>query len=81
VAGKKAGSDKKLYNSLDKQYQEMAKSPDANAYLSVSPFGPLTERSSRKTLIDLIATLNMAFPDYDFTYEIGHFRYLFMFEI
>jgi hypothetical protein len=64
---KKAGSDKKLYKSLEQQFQdEIARSPDLSA-LSVSPFGPLTEKSSRLTLIELISTLNAAFPDYDFS--------------
>lgn len=66
--GKKAGSDKKLYKSLEQQYQEeIARSPDPSV-LSVSPFGPLTEKSSRLTLIELISTLNAAFPDYDFSW-------------
>jgi hypothetical protein len=68
LIGKKAGSDKKLYKSLEQQFQdEIARSPDPSA-LSVSPFGPLTEKSSRLTLIELISTLNAAFPDYDFSY-------------
>ncbi|KAJ3316339.1 RNA polymerase III-inhibiting protein maf1 [Blyttiomyces sp. JEL0837] len=33
----------------------------------VSPFGPLTQPTSRKTLFYLLATLNSAFPDYDFS--------------
>ncbi|KAJ3014881.1 UNVERIFIED_CONTAM: RNA polymerase III-inhibiting protein maf1 [Siphonaria sp. JEL0065] len=32
-----------------------------------SPFGPLAQISSRKTLFYLLATLNAAFPDYDFS--------------
>eukprot|EP01114_Cavostelium_apophysatum_P020732 TRINITY_DN7030_c0_g1_i1.p1 TRINITY_DN7030_c0_g1~~TRINITY_DN7030_c0_g1_i1.p1 ORF type:complete len:222 (+),score=38.74 TRINITY_DN7030_c0_g1_i1:214-879(+) len=63
---KKAGSDKKLYRSLELQYQvELSKSPDARD-LGTSPFGPLTDASSRKTLMHLISTLNASFPDYDF---------------
>ena len=31
-----------------------------------SPFGPLNQATSRKTLFFLLATLNAAFPDYDF---------------
>ncbi|RKP07612.1 repressor of RNA polymerase III transcription MAF1 [Thamnocephalis sphaerospora] len=34
--------------------------------LIVSPFGPLSQPSSRRTLFYLIATLNASFPDYDF---------------
>jgi len=60
-----AGSDKKLFKSLETQYQvEISKSPETE--LSSSPFGPLTESSSRKTLIYLISLLNASFPDYDF---------------
>ncbi|KAI8614454.1 Maf1 regulator-domain-containing protein [Chytriomyces sp. MP71] len=33
----------------------------------VSPYGPLAQVSSRKTLFYLLATLNAAFPDYDFS--------------
>ncbi|KAI9343123.1 Maf1 regulator-domain-containing protein [Obelidium mucronatum] len=32
-----------------------------------SPFGPLAQITSRKTLFYLLATLNAAFPDYDFS--------------
>jgi len=37
------------------------------AELAVSPFGPLTQPSSRKTMIYLIATLNATYLDYDFS--------------
>jgi len=36
-------------------------------HLSVSPFGPLSQPSSRKTMIYLIATLNATYLDYDFS--------------
>mmetsp|Transcript_24008 Transcript_24008/g.33659 ORF Transcript_24008/g.33659 Transcript_24008/m.33659 type:complete len:225 (-) Transcript_24008:132-806(-) len=62
---KQAGSVKKLYKSLEEQYQvELSKSPDL---IATSPFGPLDQSSSRKTLIYLIALLNASFPDYDFS--------------
>lgn len=32
-----------------------------------SPFGPLVDVASAKTLVTLIATLNAAFPDYEFS--------------
>ncbi|KAF2073953.1 hypothetical protein CYY_004740 [Polysphondylium violaceum] len=41
-------------------------SPSNNSY-GVSPFGPLSSSSSRKTMIYLIQTLNASFPDYDFS--------------
>ncbi|KAI5293182.1 RNA polymerase III-inhibiting protein maf1 [Ascosphaera acerosa] len=34
----------------------------------VSPFGPLSEHSSRRTYAYLIATLNASHPDYDFSH-------------
>ncbi|KAJ3069904.1 RNA polymerase III-inhibiting protein maf1, partial [Quaeritorhiza haematococci] len=33
----------------------------------LSPFGPLSDPTSRKTMFYLLATLNAAFPDYDFS--------------
>ena len=33
----------------------------------MTPFGPIDKHASRKTLYLLIATLNIAFPDYDFS--------------
>ena len=47
----------------------MASSPST---MSVSPVGPLTDASSRKTLIYLILTLNHMYPDYDFSALRGH---------
>mmetsp|Transcript_5214 Transcript_5214/g.23281 ORF Transcript_5214/g.23281 Transcript_5214/m.23281 type:complete len:237 (+) Transcript_5214:184-894(+) len=67
---KLAGVDKKLSKSLDAEVVTMmASSPSA---LSVSPVGPLTDSSSRKTLIYLILTLNHTYPDYDFSALRGH---------
>ena len=68
IKGKRAGSDKKLYKNLEEQYQvQLSKSPEAFEGVAVSPFGPLTESSSRKTLINLISILNASFSDYDFS--------------
>ncbi|KAL6053319.1 Repressor of RNA polymerase III transcription MAF1, variant 2 [Balamuthia mandrillaris] len=64
---KRAGSDKKLYKELDKQYEELARSPVLSPELSTSPFGPLSLSTSRRTFISLISTLNASFPDYDFS--------------
>ncbi|KAJ2045616.1 RNA polymerase III-inhibiting protein maf1, partial [Coemansia sp. S155-1] len=72
--GKVAGADKKLYRFLENKFQddlEEAKnlSPEQSSLTNiVSPFGPLTQSASRKTLFYLIATLNASFPDYDFRY-------------
>lgn len=69
--GKSAGSDKKLFKSLEEHFQvELSKSPESQ--LSSSPFGPLTDSSSRKTLIYLISILNASFPDYDFWYTLNN---------
>lgn len=81
---KAAGSDKKLYrnieNSLESQYESLLRlsasmSPpnDSSVGSSVnlsrsSPFGPLSQVSSRRTFAYLIATLNASHPDYDFSH-------------
>ncbi|TGO49601.1 hypothetical protein BOTNAR_0425g00050 [Botryotinia narcissicola] len=82
---KAAGSDKKLYknieNSLKSQYESLLKlsasvSPpldptEAGVNLSrSSPFGPLSQVSSRRTFAYLIATLNASHPDYDFSHNL-----------
>lgn len=79
---KAAGSDKKLYrnieSSLESQYESLLKlsasvSPPEDSGLSSvdlsrsSPFGPLSQVSSRRTFAYLIATLNASHPDYDFS--------------
>ncbi|KAK5583013.1 hypothetical protein RB653_004603 [Dictyostelium firmibasis] len=100
---KMAGSDKKIYRSLDKELEELSNthsgamniansnsnnnnnnsssnsngdngtlsvsmnSPSPTSNISVSPFGPLSNSTSRKTMIYLIQLLNLSFPDYDFT--------------
>ncbi|KAJ5644116.1 Repressor of RNA polymerase III transcription maf1 [Penicillium longicatenatum] len=80
---KAARSDRKLYNhieqSLEAQYESILRlsaslSPpnahDAAEALNLSrssPFGPLSEHSSRRTFAYLIATLNASHPDYDFS--------------
>ncbi|KAJ2368080.1 RNA polymerase III-inhibiting protein maf1, partial [Coemansia sp. RSA 2607] len=69
---KAAGADKKLYRYLEQKYQEDLEeakelSPQQSSITNkFSPFGPLTESASRKTLFYLIATLNASFPDYEF---------------
>ena len=80
---KAAGSDKKLYrnieSSLESQYESLLKlsasvSPPQDSGLSSvdlsrsSPFGPLSQVSSRRTFAYLIATLNASHPDYDFSH-------------
>ncbi|PQE17673.1 mitogen-activated kinase maf1 protein [Rutstroemia sp. NJR-2017a BVV2] len=80
---KAAGSDKKLYrnieNSLESQYASLLKlsasvSPPRDSAEPIvnlsrsSPFGPLSQVSSRRTFAYLIATLNASHPDYDFSH-------------
>ncbi|WIA14578.1 hypothetical protein OEZ86_013063 [Tetradesmus obliquus] len=73
---KLAGLDKKLSRSLDQEVQQVASSSGSSPLeLSRSPVGPLTDASSRKTLIYLILTLNHIYPDYDFSQlRAHHFR-------
>ncbi len=83
---KAAGSDKKLYKnieqSLESQHESLlkltasltlpqAESLAASMNLSrSSPFGPLSQISSRRTFAYLIATLNASHPDYDFSHVL-----------
>jgi hypothetical protein len=67
--------DKKLFKSLEMTYREEASnSPPLPSFLAdldlgteMTPFGPIDSQSARKTLYLLIATLNVAFPDYEFS--------------
>eukprot|EP00792_Barthelona_sp_PAP020_P011079 TRINITY_DN4882_c0_g1_i1.p1 TRINITY_DN4882_c0_g1~~TRINITY_DN4882_c0_g1_i1.p1 ORF type:complete len:222 (+),score=53.08 TRINITY_DN4882_c0_g1_i1:53-667(+) len=54
-------SDKRLAKSIEDALYE---SPSS---LETSPFGPLQYTASRKVFVNLISTLNMSFPDYDFS--------------
>lgn len=81
---KAAGTDKKLYksieHSLESQHESLVRAsaslspPQASSAASAlnlsrsSPFGPLTQISSRRTFAYLIATLNASHPDYDFSH-------------
>ncbi|PVH83683.1 mitogen-activated protein kinase-like protein MAF1 [Cadophora sp. DSE1049] len=79
---KAAGSDKKLYRNIDKslesQYESLLRlsasvSPEGSGPSPLnlsrsSPFGPLSQVSSRRTFAYLIATLNASHPDYDFSH-------------
>jgi hypothetical protein len=51
--------------SIKKEIPQPVLSPPSYT-LPASPFGPMTDVSSRKTLAFLISTLNSSFPDYDF---------------
>ncbi|MCJ1308819.1 RNA polymerase III-inhibiting protein maf1 [Agyrium rufum] len=80
---KAASADKKLYknieSSLESQYESLlrfsaslpaeqaaAAAPSLNLSRS-SPFGPLSQISSRRTFAYLVATLNASHSDYDFS--------------
>ena len=81
---KAAGADKKLYkdieHSLESQYASLLsfsaglsthQAAQAGASLNLSrasPFGSLSQISSRRTFAYLIATLNASHPDYDFSH-------------
>ncbi|KAI1634856.1 Maf1 regulator-domain-containing protein [Biscogniauxia mediterranea] len=83
---KAAGSDKKLYKSiecsLESQHAALIKfgaslSPPQREQMAASlnlsrssPFGPLSDISSRRTFAYLIATLNASHPDYDFSHVL-----------
>ncbi|KAK2739970.1 RNA polymerase III-inhibiting protein maf1 [Myotisia sp. PD_48] len=83
---KAAGGDKKLYrsieDSLESQYESLlqlsaslsppnASSAARSLNLSrSSPFGPLSEHSSRRTFAYMIATLNASHPDHDFSHVL-----------
>lgn len=60
---KTVGEDKRLYKTLEARW---AGDEYEDELSIVSPFGPLDQHASRKTLFYLIATLNASFPDYDF---------------
>lgn len=64
--------DKKLFKSLEHAYTDEATcSPPLPSWLErepeETPFGPMDKPASRKTLYLLIATLNIAFPDHEFS--------------
>lgn len=71
---KSVNKDKKLFRSLETNYKsEASNSPPLPSFIAadreaeVTPFGPMQDKSARKTFHLLIATLNIAFPDYDFS--------------
>ena len=77
---KLAGDDKRVSKSLEQHYidelQTLDMSGDSSldtsgdsAGMGTSPIGPLSDSSSRRTLINLILTLNASFPDYDFRWS------------
>lgn len=63
---KLAGDDKQMSKSLESQFMDEIHAGSPNCY-SESPVGPLTDAGSRRTLINLILTLNASFPDHEFS--------------
>jgi len=65
--------EKRLFKALEQDIKsdlELSTSispPDQHSAVIQSAFGPLNNASSRKTLWLIIATLNLAFPDHDFS--------------
>ncbi|PWN48680.1 Maf1-domain-containing protein, partial [Violaceomyces palustris] len=66
---KTVNKEKRLYKNLEESYLRSASTspPDYLEEILASPFGRLDQASARKTLFLLIATLNCAFPDHDFS--------------
>ncbi|KAG2208167.1 hypothetical protein INT46_005842 [Mucor plumbeus] len=66
---KSAGTDKKLFKTLENRYNADLLAPGSispDELQVISPFGRLTEAAPRKTFFYLLATLNAAFPEHDF---------------
>ena len=62
---KLGGEDRRLSKELEQQYvDKISSSP---SLFSKSPIGDLNDAAIRKTLINLITTMNASFPDYDFS--------------
>lgn len=70
---KSVARERKLFSRLDSEFTsdlELTTSvspPEDHEALVDSAFGPLDKKESRKTLWLLIATLNAAYPDHDFS--------------
>lgn len=70
---KAVSRERKLFKALESELiQDISHStsvspPEHHQHLLDSAFGPLDQRNSRKTLWLLIALLNVAFPDHDFS--------------
>ncbi|PWN22738.1 Maf1-domain-containing protein [Microstroma glucosiphilum] len=66
---KAVSKEKRLYKALEDAYHQAASTspPDYLHETLASPFGRLDQPNARKTLFLLIALLNGAFPDHDFS--------------
>ncbi|KAI7867943.1 Maf1 regulator-domain-containing protein [Spinellus fusiger] len=67
---KSAGLDKKLFKQIEHKYNVDLSggsiSPD-DLQMIISPFGRLDQSTPRMTFFYLLATLNAAFPEHDFS--------------
>mmetsp|Transcript_6371 Transcript_6371/g.22735 ORF Transcript_6371/g.22735 Transcript_6371/m.22735 type:complete len:264 (-) Transcript_6371:162-953(-) len=61
---KAVGVDKKVAREVESHYKL---EEDDAASGATSPLGPISEMSTRRLLVNLIGTLSLAFPDYDFS--------------
>ncbi len=52
----------KLKHHIDQKYEE-----EMDFLSPKSPYGPLSQNTSKKTFLYLLATLNAVYPDYDFS--------------
>lgn len=66
---KAVNKEKRLFKALESAYHQSASTspPDYLEEVLASPFGRLDQPGARKTLFLLIALLNGAFPDHDFS--------------
>ena len=67
VCSKASGKDKKLAKMLQRRYVNELEATSDELQGVMSPLGPMSSVSTRKLLINLIATMNASFPDFDFS--------------
>lgn len=63
---KRTTTDKKLMKFVTSNYEDEISAPQIEIN---SPLGPLKSVKTKKLLTNFISTLNMSFPDYDFSYQ------------
>ena len=69
---KSTNTERKLKHLIDKKYED--EFIDIQITSPTSPFGPLSMKTSKKTLFYLVSTLNCVYPDYDFRLNIHNKR-------
>lgn len=63
-AGKAAGTDKAIAREVEATLKDELDT--SHSLVPVSPLGPVADKSTRTLLVNLIAVMNMAFPEHDF---------------